>query len=185
MEIYLVRHTTPDVPKGVCYGQSDIEVASSFPKEIDQVFSKLPKGFDRVYSSPLKRCSLLAEELGSELILDSRLMEMNFGSWEMQDWDKIPKAELDPWMVDFVNTRVTQGESFNDLIDRVNQFLKNLKAESLETVCIVSHAGVIRAILGLYLEMVPANFFKLQVDYGGVSKVKLHRGLTTVEYVNR
>ena len=26
MEIYLVRHTTPNIKKGICYGQTDIDI---------------------------------------------------------------------------------------------------------------------------------------------------------------
>ena len=33
MEIYLVRHTTPDVAKGICYGQADIDVTATFLAE--------------------------------------------------------------------------------------------------------------------------------------------------------
>ncbi len=185
MEIYLVRHTTPEVPKGICYGQSDLPVADTFQTEKDQVISKLAKDFDRVYSSPLKRCSILANEITHEVKIEPCLMEMNFGSWEMKAWNKISNLELDPWMSDFVNTTVPQGESFSDLISRVNAFLESVKTEKHERICIVSHAGVIRTILGLCLEMNPANFFKLQVDYGGVSKFRLQSGMTTVEYINR
>ena len=42
-------------------------------------------------------------------------MEMNFGDWEMKNWDDIPLEELNPWMQDFVNVRVSNGESFTDL----------------------------------------------------------------------
>jgi len=34
MEIYLIRHTTPDVAKGICYGQTDLDVANTFEEEV-------------------------------------------------------------------------------------------------------------------------------------------------------
>ena len=33
MDVYLVRHTTPDVLSGVCYGQADLGLAPSFDAE--------------------------------------------------------------------------------------------------------------------------------------------------------
>lgn len=185
MEVYLIRHTKPDLPKGICYGQSDIDVAGSFQSEFDMIRHKAPENVHKIYSSPLKRCTRLAEKLGFDVILDHRLKEMNFGNWEMKPWGSIPQEELDPWMTDFVNVRVPNGESFQDLIDRVKAFLEALRAEELERVIIVSHAGIIRSILGYFLEMKPSNFFKIQIDFGGVSMVKVDKDIVNVEFINR
>ena len=41
MEIYLVRHTTPAIEKGVCYGQTDLNVAETFEEEVELVLKNL------------------------------------------------------------------------------------------------------------------------------------------------
>ena len=33
MRLHFIRHTRPDIARGVCYGQSDIPLASSFPEK--------------------------------------------------------------------------------------------------------------------------------------------------------
>lgn len=33
MNIYLIRHTSVDVPKGLCYGQSDVPLRPTFEAE--------------------------------------------------------------------------------------------------------------------------------------------------------
>ncbi|MBQ1753914.1 MAG: hypothetical protein II002_03155 [Bacteroidales bacterium] len=33
MEVILLRHTTPDVPVGTCYGQTDVPLKASFEEE--------------------------------------------------------------------------------------------------------------------------------------------------------
>ena len=53
MEIYLIRHTTPDVAKGICYGQTDLALTATFPEEAEHVLKQLPPDLDVVYSSPL------------------------------------------------------------------------------------------------------------------------------------
>ena len=33
MEVIFIRHTSVDVPRGVCYGQSDVPLRNSFEQE--------------------------------------------------------------------------------------------------------------------------------------------------------
>ena len=175
MEIYLIRHTTPNIEKGICYGQTNLGVVDSFYEEVTIIKEKLPdfKNFT-VYSSPLKRCTLLANELFTNVpIIDERLMELNFGDWEMKEWNKIEKEKLDFWMNDFVNVACPNGESYVQLHKRVSNFIEEIKSTSLEKVCIVTHAGVIRSIHSLLNNIHLKNSFDLKVDYGQVIKFKL------------
>lgn len=50
MELTMIRHTSVDVPKGTCYGQSDVALASTFLEEAAAVKEKLlSDSFDTVY----------------------------------------------------------------------------------------------------------------------------------------
>ena len=46
MQLFLIRHTKPQVTAGLCYGQSDIDVAASFVEESEAVQDPdpLPEG---------------------------------------------------------------------------------------------------------------------------------------------
>ena len=49
MKAILIRHTSVDVPKGVCYGQTDVPLAPSFPTEALRVKESLKQyRFDKV-----------------------------------------------------------------------------------------------------------------------------------------
>ena len=89
MKVYLVRHTSVDVPKGISYGQTDVPLKSSFEEEASLTRKNLDGlTFDQVYCSPLSRCTRLAAFCGyPEAIRDARLKELNFGDWEMKSWD--------------------------------------------------------------------------------------------------
>lgn len=168
MEIYLIRHTTPDIAKGICYGASDLELASTGEEEIKNVLSKLPSSFDAVYSSPLQRCHLLAKQITPEPILDDRLKEMNFGDWELQPWDDIPKAEIQPWFDDWVNVSAKGGESYLELHKRSVDFLNSILAGRVGKIAIVCHAGIIRA-MNAHLNNIPLErSFDLKLGYGDV-----------------
>ena len=89
MEVTFIRHTSVDVPPGVCYGQSDVPLRDSFEQEAAITSENLkayrPQGrdFDHVYTSPLSRCVRLATYCGyPDAERDKRIMEINFGDWE-------------------------------------------------------------------------------------------------------
>ena len=113
MRLVFIRHTSVAVERGVCYGQSDVPVAETFETEAEAVKMRLDAyRFDRVYSSPLSRCMKLAAYCGyNNPITDSRLLEMNFGEWEMKRFDEITDPRLRLWYDDYLNVQATGGES--------------------------------------------------------------------------
>lgn len=180
MEVYLVRHTETVCEKGICYGQSDVEIRTPYDVVFETILSQLPKEAI-LYSSPLQRCVVLAKYIQKNIqidsiIEDSRLMEMNFGDWELKSWDDIPQEILNPWMTDFVNVRVPNGESFVDLNERVLDFLENEIPKDIEKpLIIVAHAGVIRSILCKINNLPLQEAFTSKLDFGAVVKMELLR----------
>lgn len=172
MEIYLIRHTKVDVEKGVCYGQKDVELANSYPEELDSLKQKINGvEFDAIYTSPLTRCKKLAADLFSEkAIEEERLMELNFGDWEGKVWDEIKDPLFPAWMDDFVNKKCSNGESFVMLRDRVLEFWKELKTKSFSRVAIVTHGGVIRTIQTLEKNIkLEDSFNEPTLDFGEIA----------------
>ncbi len=171
MEIKLIRHTTPDVPKGTCYGQSDISLKNTFEAEAELVLQHLTTFSDYVlYTSPLKRCVFLAEKISPYYQRSKALLEMNFGDWELQAWDAIPREESALWMADFVNVAVPNGESYIELHKRVSSFMEMLISKN-ENAIIVTHSGVIRSILSYISTMELKDSFAFELPYGSVISI--------------
>jgi len=174
-EIYLIRHTTPSVSKGICYGQTDLDVTESFMDEAAVIRQHLPAGFSSVHSSPLQRCSRLAAHLFPQhsISLHPQLMEIHCGEWEMRGWDDLPKEEIDPWMKDFVQVRIPGGESYSDLHQRVTECFHRICASpptgngNSGPIAIVSHGGVIRSILSHITGTPLIDSFKVFALYYG------------------
>lgn len=166
MAITFVRHTTPRVEPGTCYGRTDLDVQDAFLEEAAIVLGALPPA-ERIVSSPLRRCRLLAEylsrETGAVLETDDRVIEMDFGSWEGVPWSDIPRPELDAWARDFINARPHGGESVGMLRRRTMEAVTDIRGSSLSTL-VVSHAGVIKAAAS---QGDGASHFQTQVDFGG------------------
>lgn len=172
MELYLIRHTTPDIEKGICYGQSDIPLTKTYATELKNIKNKIPlERVSKIYSSPLIRCTTLAKDISESYDTDDRLKELNFGAWEMKLWNEIPKREIDPWMQDFVNTKVPQGESYTELQHRVVEFYKSLDFYSDETVVVITHAGPMRALLSYLRNIDLKDSFQIKINYGEVIKI--------------
>ncbi|MDA3893496.1 MAG: alpha-ribazole phosphatase [Salinivirgaceae bacterium] len=181
MHIYLLRHTQVDVPKGTCYGQTDVRLAKSFPDESNRIIEQL-KGIeiDHFYTSPLTRCELLAEKIEQKLaiqpfIKDARLKELNFGDWERQLWNDIEKTDTGKqWFDDWVNNACPNGESYLQLGNRVNDFLTEIKQKGEDkSGLVVTHGGVIRAFHAIVNEIPLKNAFDLEVDFGQIIKIMI------------
>lgn len=183
MEIYLIRHTTPKVEKGICYGQADLDITETFLEEVEAIKPHLPSEGVKIYSSPLQRCKKLADALfdGFDIDIHDDLMELNCGQWELLPWNDIPKDEIQPWMDDFVNVPVPQGESYVDLHNRVvNRF--NEIVSKQESAVIVAHGGVLRSILS-HITSTPLkeSFDAFTLHYGCVVKINVSQDSMTHE----
>lgn len=175
MQLHLIRHTTPCIEKGICYGQTDLHLdASTFATESDAIVSKIPTDFDVYYSSPLQRCAQLAEKLFPDFKTDTRLLELDFGDWEFKKWKDIPQKELAPWMDDFVNQPVPRGESYHDLHQRSLSFAKFILQKPDHKIALITHAGNIRSFISFALNLPLENSFRIELNYGSIVQLELN-----------
>ena len=189
MDIYLIRHTKTDTLKGLCYGQSDVALAKSFLEDAQQLQQKLPvlNANGLLFSSPLTRCVRLAEKFSDKVTTDVRLLELDFGDWESKSFNDIDVSALQQWTDNFVHAAPPNGESFIELCDRAGSFWQDLVGEFSplsDQILIITHAGVIRALLAHILKLPPANAFQFRVDLGSVHKLQHLDNYTYIKYIN-
>ncbi|MFZ6747794.1 histidine phosphatase family protein [Undibacterium sp. Ren11W] len=156
MLLHLIRHPKLDIAPDICYGQSDIPANHVHCTQIaDELRMLLPVNLS-VISSPLQRCHVLARMLHHAPVIDARLMEKNFGAWEMRSWENIARAEIDAWVLDVVGYVPFGGESVLMMAKRVLDFLTSLpmcrELEGTETV-LVTHGGPLSMILAYQFGM--------------------------------
>ncbi|MCM5703639.1 histidine phosphatase family protein [Larsenimonas salina] len=163
-------------------GRTDVELSAEGTRQIEAVLGWLPTP-THVISSPLKRCrrmgERLAETAGVKLNVDGRWAEMDFG-----DWDGRPVAELheqDPdhlarfWAAPAL-AGPPGGETLSAFEQRVGEALKDrLMCHERHTV-VMTHGGVIRAVLQQVLGMnhdAGAYVHRLDVPYASVTRVRV------------
>ncbi len=180
MEIILIRHTSVDVPQGVCYGQTDVPLRDTFEQEAAITAENLKlyigesQQVDRFYTSPLTRCVRLASYCGHpDATRDERIMEINLGEWEMQPYEAIKDPRIEEWYADYINVPATGGESFMMQFKRVSEFLDELRKKEYNRVVIFAHGGVL-ICAQLYAGLIkPEEAFSALTPYGGIIKIQL------------
>jgi alpha-ribazole phosphatase len=188
MNLHLIRHTSLKIPSGVCYGQSDVDVSLDFDMEREILAKKLAHiQFDSVYASPLQRCIKLAQALNlGQIQTDERLKELHFGDWEMQAWDSIPRDVFDIWANDYANLPPPNGENFLQLQARSKAFVKEVSSHSHgKNIAVVTHGGVIRAILAEVLNMPLKGLFRIVIDHASVTHISYDDAVPRIHFVNR
>jgi alpha-ribazole phosphatase len=195
MKLTLVRHTSLDIAPNLCYGQSDVAVSNNFDIERQRLQVKLADyQFDSLYASPLQRCHQLAQALCADsrlnminrnIQLDERLMELHFGDWEMTAWDAIPREDFDVWANNYEALAPPNGETFGQLHLRSKQFVEELVAHAHnQHILVVTHGGVIRAMIAEVLQMPLKRLFRMTIDHASVTQLEFKGEIPKIHFMN-
>ena len=168
MQVFLIRHPRPLIEAGVCYGRLDIDCENPLPVA-ERLKSALPPGVP-VISSPLRRARRLAEALADQVFIDERLAEIDFGEWEGKRWDDIERKAIDAWATDVSGFTPPGGESVAGLQRRVIDFADSLDCSR---VALVSHAGVLRALVGHWRRLPFAEWSQLTFAFGSMTTIEV------------
>ena len=176
IEIYLIRHTSVDVPAGYVYGQTDVPLKASFEEEAAKVKEGLDGSrFDKVFTSPLSRCVRLASFCGyPEAEREERIKEINFGEWEMLPWDSIssdPRSKV--WFQDWIHVSTPGGESLQEQFERVSDFLDGLRTGDARKVCLFTHGGVLTCARVYAGEYPLREAFRHVPPYGSIIRIEI------------
>lgn len=156
-KIYLIRHGFSDGNRSHSFtGCTDADLCDLGFEQAKHLAEYLKAThIDRIYSSDLRRVIHTIEPTASQKGLcikkDPRLREINGGSWEGLEYEKIGethKPALDVWLSDIDNAVCTDGEAVSELKARVWSAFTEIAAENDgKAVIIATHATPIRAVI--------------------------------------
>ena len=136
---YFVHGTTIDNEKEISSGWFDVELSElGIQQSIELKNHIKDKHFDVIFCSDLKRAVHSAELTFKDkvkIIQDKRLRECNYGKYNAQ-----PSEIVEPMQEETITKRFPDGESYEDIKNRINDFLEFLKKNyDGKSVAIVAH----------------------------------------------
>lgn len=184
--IYLVRHgQTIFNAAGRWQGQVDSPLTDLGKSQAVRIGATLKDLVDpaevAIFSSPLGRAhdtaTIIATAIAAQqgIRLDSRLMEIGMGSWDgltdyeiEQEWpnarDGLDRHE---WFF-----HSPDGETYQEMADRLAGALREIVANAAESKIIVSHGVAGRIIRGLYAGLDAAKALSLDVPQDAIFRLK-------------
>ena len=160
--LLLIRHGRPvDDARGRCYGRLDVGLSPEGLVEAAGLGHALTAA--TVVSSPARRALETAIALG-EPEVDERLRELDFGELEGRTYEEIERERPElfaAWMRTPTEVRFPGGEGFEDLRRRAAAAATELRARhDGGTVAVVTHGGVVRALVADALGLPSAAIFR-------------------------
>ncbi|OQA21672.1 MAG: Phosphoserine phosphatase 1 [Actinobacteria bacterium ADurb.Bin346] len=149
--------------------------------------------FSSIYSSNMKRAietaQIISDGLPHEIKIRENLKEINFGKWEGLKFEEINqkyRSDYQAWLNDPFKSPPTGGESFTDLISRADSEIKKIISENPDgsSVAIITHGGVILALLVSWLKIPPECWRSIIQRQGAINVVVIDRDFPYISSVN-
>ncbi len=136
--------------------------------------------WDRVMTSPLKRCRAFAEALADRyalpVVVEPRFQEVGFGVWEGRTSAEIKQQsseEYEAFYHDPVGRRPVGAESLSGFMARVVEAYDDaVEAYGGQRCLIVTHAGVIRALVAYSLNASPDALYRVKMSHAAVTRIR-------------
>jgi alpha-ribazole phosphatase len=138
--------------------------------------------WDIILSSPYHRCAEFSAELAHHLqvqhIIDPAWQEIDFGSWTDVSretiWASDRERLLQLW-TDPLAFCAPDGESMMDFVSRIESaFRELLQAHQGASILVLTHAGVIRAILASALGIDYKSTQKFNIQHAKINRLRAY-----------
>lgn len=193
-KLIIVRHgRTAWHAEGRYAGTEDVPLDDIGKAQAEQVARHLAEvELDHVYSSPLSRCSYVADVVarvkGMDVTIDERLREIDMGRWDGQLIKDIIANDgelLKKWTMDPGTVTMPGGESLGVVQERSMEWLADAVATHPDgTILASSHGGPIRAMLAAVIGLPLKYAFRLSVDLASISIVNYKGKFSNLELLN-
>ncbi len=147
MGLFVCRHGRTEAnASGLLLGRADPDLDPLGRAQADALASSIAPPA-RVISSPLARCRQTAAAFGSSVEIDERLVELDYGEYDLTPLRDVPNDVWRQWRLD-PDFRPPGGETLVELAERVSEVLDELAGPAVEgDIVLVSHVSPIKAAL--------------------------------------
>jgi alpha-ribazole phosphatase len=182
-----IRHAPVRVDEGRIYGQRDLPCDCSDARVFSALAALLPRKAVWI-TSHLARTRQTAQAIlaagdfatPQEILQDRDLAEQHLGDWQGLDRRTFlmnRKQEPDSFWYAAADERAPNGESFLDLIARVDAAIARANAAHQRSdIIAVVHGGTIRAALVIALGLPPRSGFAFTIDNCSLTRLDHYQG---------
>ena len=166
MKIYLIRHGKTEANERRCYcGSTDLSLSQAGRAEMAALHYEIPNV--RFLTSGMKRANETLQILFGDVPFETepRFREVDFGVFEMHTYEELKnRADYQAWITGDNEANVPpQGESGRQMRLRALEAFADVK----EDTCIVTHGGVIAAIMEHLFPEAGKSRYQWQPQNGG------------------
>jgi broad specificity phosphatase PhoE len=189
--VYLIRHGhTESTEQGKLYTDPEVALTESGRQQATKAGNWLiAEKPEILLSSTSKRVWTSAEIIGNAIQLSPNavpdLNEWNVGSWDGHKYLDIKARDPElykAWSEDPIKNRPPGGESIADVVGRMEARMEQLLHEHAgKKIVLVSHAGIIRAIIVQALGMPVNNFWRVNIPTGSITKIDFSANFATMQ----
>ena len=176
----LLRHG--ECEGGHCYrGSIDVALNEFGRQQMQQRIEKYKSPWQQIICSPLIRCADFARSLAEHehlpITVEKNLREISFGDWEGRNIDEVWQKEqssVEAWGQDPVACPPPNGEAADVFYHRVVMAFENVLTQCAgQHSLLISHGGVMRALLVYVLGMPVKEMNRFDVPFACFSRIHI------------
>jgi phosphoserine phosphatase len=145
-----------------------------------------------IYTSPMSRCIATGEAIAKTVNAPSQVLDqlndLDYGLWQWKSHEEIRNSfaeQYETWHTAPQLFRFPQGESLQDLVARAADALRGvLERHRDQTVVLVSHDSVNRALLTQVLDQPLSAYSRIVVEPCGITEIEFAGNIARVLRVN-
>ena len=167
MRLFILRHGQTDLnPARKVQGHMDVDLNATGieqAEDLAKVVREKNLRFDAIYCSPLRRaldtCEIVTGQSQDTFHVDDRIEEFDFGELEGYAYRELPGESQKFFSAPDEFLPAGRGETFQHLIQRITDFLEELKTREQGNVRVASHGTAIHAMLLYFRHKELKNFW--------------------------
>jgi phosphoserine phosphatase len=194
-KILLIRHGHVDgIEPARFRGRADLALTARGQAEAEAVAARIARAWRpaAIYTSPMGRCIATGEAVSKACGIAARicgdLNDIDYGSWQSRTYDEMKSIDSDlfaAWFATPQLVRFPNGESLQDLMARAADALRFvLGRHGGDTVVLVGHDSVNRALLLQLLDQAASSFWRLDQAPCCLNEIDVAGGCARVLSIN-
>ena len=177
-KLFLVRHALTDLrTDGLLLGPTDAPLSDIGERQAAALRGAMRRrNPDRCLCSPLQRARQTAELAGLPAEVDPDLREVDFGQWEGMTFAEVAASDpqgAERWAAFNLDFAFPGGDRLDDFLSRVSALAGRLAADPVQRIAVVTHGGVIRAMICHLLGLDRKSYVLFDVQPASLTTIDL------------